>query len=167
VNVDSSNSGPGRAVAESTARRTIGRARFSGRRWIALQAIVVFALIAAALPLLYANDPAAGGAFPPCVFHQLTGLHCPGCGTLRAVHQLLRGNFMAAMRLNPLAMFMLPLFLVVIALDRVSVWRGAAIQWHRPRWVPAAWRWGVVILIVAFGILRNVPTWPFTLLAPH
>jgi len=112
-------------------------------------------------------DPADGHFYPFCVFHQLTGLHCPGCGTLRAMHQLLHGNLAAALRMNVLSVCLLPIMFVVVVRNAVGAWRGIPVVWHRPRWVPAGWRWGVVILIVGFGILRNVPAWPFTLLAPH
>jgi hypothetical protein len=74
---------------------------------------------------------------------------------------------MAALSLNALSVCLVPILLVVSARNRIAAWRGAAAQWNRPRWVPAGWRWWLVTLIVAFGVLRNVPTWPFTLLAPH
>jgi len=40
--------------------------------------------------------------FPLCPFHTLTGWLCPGCGSQRAMHQLLHGNFGASLKLNPL-----------------------------------------------------------------
>ena len=45
---------------------------------------------------------------------RLTGWDCPGCGTLRAAHQLTHGNLAAAWRLNPLA----------VALAPVAFWLG-------------------------------------------
>ena len=35
-------------------------------------------------------------------------------------------------------------------------------NWQRKRWVP----WLALAIVVGFGILRNLPVWPFTLLAP-
>lgn len=124
-------------------------------------------LILGAIVVLYADDPADGHAFPVCVFHELTGLHCPGCGTMRAIHRLLHGQVLAALRMNMLSVCLLPVLLFVTVRNWIAAWRGVPVQWHRPRWVPAGWRRGVVILVVGFGILRNVPLWPFTLLAPH
>jgi hypothetical protein len=87
------------------------------------------------------------------LFHDLTGLWCPGCGTARALHQLLHGNVAAAFRFNALSMAMLPVagYLVV---------RGDA-STLKPRWI-----WALLAAIVAFGVLRNIPIYPFTLLAP-
>jgi hypothetical protein len=46
----------------------------------------------------------AGAAIlPPCVWHRVTGLPCPGCGATRAVLSLLYGRFSAALAFNPLA----------------------------------------------------------------
>src|SRR5579864_5631489 len=53
-------------------------------------------------------DPATSGAFPPCPVHYLTGWYCPGCGSLRALHQLLHGNLRAAWAMNPLTVILLP-----------------------------------------------------------
>ncbi len=32
----------------------------------------------------YMIDPLAGGYTIPCLFHETTGLYCPGCGLQRA-----------------------------------------------------------------------------------
>ena len=42
----------------------------------------------AGMVLLELFDPATSGVFPPCPLHYLTGWYCPGCGSLRAIHQL-------------------------------------------------------------------------------
>ena len=47
-----------------------------------------FALLGLAAVLFFFN-PAQSGFYPFCVFHRTTGLLCPGCGSLRALHQLL------------------------------------------------------------------------------
>lgn len=39
---------------------------------------------------------------PPCVFHTLTGMPCPTCGSTRAFAALVDGNLLAALRIQPL-----------------------------------------------------------------
>ena len=58
---------------------------------------------------IFVFDPTRVGIFPPCPLHEFTGLWCPGCGSTRALHQLLHGHLMTAFRLNPLAISLLPL----------------------------------------------------------
>ena len=109
-----------------------------------------FAMVAA---VVFAVDPSRTHLFPVCPFHQMTGLWCPGCGATRAFHQLLHGNVMAAFRFNSLAMVMLPLAGYLMVRGDVST--------LKPGWV-----WGLLVVVVAFGVLRNIPAYPFTLLAP-
>ncbi len=103
--------------------------------------------------LLFFFDPRQTSLFPPCPFHWLTGLNCPGCGSLRATHCLLHAEFLKAFRLNPLYVLSLPL--VGVLLLRPS--------WSYKKWLP----WTVFCVLVAYWILRNIPFWPFLLLGPN
>jgi hypothetical protein len=110
----------------------------------------VFVVVAG---VVFAVDPQRTNVFPICPFHRITGLWCPGCGATRAFHQLLHGNVGAALRFNSLAIVMLPLAGYLIA-------RGDA-STMKPTWI-----WALLLVVVAFGVLRNIPVYPFTLLAP-
>ena len=115
-------------------------------------AAVVIPASLAVLVLVWFN-PAVTGFYPRCFFHEMTGWYCPGCGTTRALHQLLHGNVGAAFRFNALAISLLPLVGYLAARsDRGGV---------RPSWI-----WLLVGALIAFGVLRNIPAYPFTLLAP-
>src|SRR5213594_2849367 len=76
-----------------------------------IENVLVIAAIIAGAGLLYFFAPSEHRFYPRCVFHSLTGLACPGCGSLRALHNLLLGNFAAAFRLNPFVITVLPLVL--------------------------------------------------------
>ncbi len=126
-----------------------------------------FALLGlAALPclaLVFARDPAEPGFYPPCPFYALTGLHCPGCGALRGLHQLLHGNLLAAFGYNPYAMLALPF----IGYAFLSALLLAASGKGLPRvFIPPALIWSLLVSILSFWVLRNVPAYPFTLLTP-
>ena len=43
------------------------------------------------------------GFVPVCMFHRLSGLPCPSCGTFRCFALLARGQWAAAFRMQPLA----------------------------------------------------------------
>jgi len=110
-------------------------------------------LLSGMLILLYLFNPLTSGIFPPCPFHYLTGMHCPGCGSLRAVHKILHGDLAGALAMNPLLVLSLPLF-------PVAVFRRS---WLYLSWLPLTF----LLIILLFGVLRNIPLWPFMLLAPH
>jgi len=110
--------------------------------------------------LLFLFNPAEHAFYPQCFFHQATGLHCPGCGGLRAVHQLLHGHLLAALHLNVLAVLSLPLFAGL--LGREFAGRRRAIGAHP--FVSAGLVWCFVGLLLVFTVLRNLTAFAF--LAP-
>lgn len=101
-------------------------------------------------------------AMPGCLIHELTGWHCPGCGGTRCAVHLLNGNLSKALAMN--------VAVVVIAFAGAgvlssSVWREG--QGRPAKGVPPWLAWSLAGFLVAFTVLRNLPWWPFTLLAPH
>jgi hypothetical protein len=123
--------------------------------------VVSLLLGMAAALMLYCFDPVHFHFYPVCIFHQTTGLFCPGCGTLRALHQLLHGQIAAAFRFN--ALFVLTLPLVCGYLLRVALAQAAG----RPApLIRPAWLWLALAAMIVFGILRNLPHPAFAWLAP-
>ena len=112
---------------------------------------------------LYHFGPSAPW-FPGCLFHQLTGLDCPGCGMTRAVHATLHGRFGEAFRFNPVGMVLFPAALLGIGLELVGWARGKPLP-VRFR-IGGRWAWAIFGGLLVFWVLRNIPLWPFTLLAP-
>ncbi len=96
-------------------RKTIPVA-LSGKARIALLSMSVLLLAAAVLYVYVIFDPEDSVFFPKCIFYTLTGLKCPGCGTQRALHQLLNGNLIGALRYNALAVVAMPYILLGIFL---------------------------------------------------
>lgn len=113
---------------------------------------------------LRSQGPSAGALLPGCPIHQLTGLSCPGCGMTRAAHAVLHGRFADAFSLNPLGALAMPVFLGMIAFC-LPGWLCGGRAHPFPRLGPRFW-WGALGVVVAYGILRNIPLWPFTWLAP-
>lgn len=118
-------------------------------------------LMAAGTFVLYRYDPATVVLFPPCPFHTLTGWHCPGCGSLRAFHALLQGDWLGALAFNPLTTLAVPLLLVGMARELYRLSRGVdPVRARAPAWTIRA----LAVLLVVFGVLRNLPA--FGWLAP-
>lgn len=100
-------------------------------------------------------DPVRHSFYPACTFHRLTGFNCPGCGGLRALHQLTHGNILTAFQCNPLFIALLPLLLIT-GLRWFTRGREAfdSTVFFRPVIL-----WTLLALTVLFTILRNLP-WP-------
>jgi hypothetical protein len=121
------------------------------------------AAFAAGVVTLRIFDPATSRIFPPCPLRYLTGWYCPGCGSLRAMHQLLHGNVGAAWAMNPLTVVLLPFLIYGLASFALFEIRGEGLPqpFLRGSWIRA-----LCAAIILFGIARNVPLHPFDLLAP-
>jgi Protein of unknown function (DUF2752) len=128
-------------------------------RWLSF---VMLGMIATAA-MLWIFDPATSGLFPPCPVRYLTGWYCPGCGSLRAIHQLLHGNLWAACALNPLTVTLSPFLSYGLVSHALYEIRGCGLPqpFLRARWIQA-----LCAAIILFGIVRNLPLHPFDLLAP-
>ncbi len=110
--------------------------------------------------LLFAFDPLHAGIYPVCWFHKFTGWACPGCGGLRALHQLLHGHLAEAFRYHPLLVALLPLSLAWAAGDTRRARSG-----RRPLSLrPGLW-WCLLAGILLFTIARNLPVAPFSYFA--
>jgi hypothetical protein len=111
------------------------------------------------------NEPGAPGSrFLPCAFHRLTGLWCPGCGLTRGTHALFTGHPVEALGYN----LFTPLALVGI----VVAWAAWALRcWGRPvrnpfERLPERWTQVLLVAVLVFGVVRNLPFVPFRSLAP-
>jgi hypothetical protein len=106
-----------------------------------------------ATAVLFLFDPSQSAFYPFCLFHRTTGLLCPGCGSLRALHHLLHGRLGTALHYNVLLISSLPWL----------AWFGARVAWarihHEPAPVPIrpSWLWAAFVVLVIFSILRNFP----------
>lgn len=116
----------------------------------------------AGIYLLRSYDPnVAGNPFLACVFHKMTGLYCPGCGMTRALHALVYFDLPRAIRMN--AFFILSSPLVGLLILRMYRPLPAMLETClRPLANP--WPW--VVAVPLFAVLRNLPWYPFSLLAP-
>ena len=123
-------------------------------RWQGYGLAVAVACGGLVVALLRVFDPATAWFYPPCPFHALTGYLCPGCGTLRALHQLLNGHVATALRLNPLMMLLLP----YAAYEGASGALETACGRRLPRvFLRPTLIWILLAVIVLFWILRNIP----------
>ncbi|MCD7741891.1 MAG: DUF2752 domain-containing protein [Ruminococcus sp.] len=88
----------------------------------------------------------------PCLFYEITGFKCPGCGVTHMLVHLIRLEFKEAFESNPLLFFMLP-FLLVLLIIRIT---------FMPKWLDPNSKilsrimLVCVVLSLVFGIVRNI-----------
>lgn len=121
------------------------------------------ALLSVGSGLVWYFDPTKSNLFPVCPLYTITGLACPGCGLTRGFHALFHGDVVTALDYNAL----IPLFALAFVFLVVSlIWiaargRGLVKLSASPPFLVAT-----LVLLLAFGVLRNLPFYPFTVLYP-
>ena len=131
------------------------RATASRPAW--LSPVTTGLVVAGATAVLAVGDPNTTH-IPLCPFRAVTGLDCPFCGSLRAVHSLAHLDVASAASHNLLLTLAAPALVV-----GWLAWLAASLG-HRLRWPPPLPRplpraaavafWTVVVL---FGVARNLP----------
>ncbi len=100
-------------------------------------------------------DPAESMYFPACPFYSVTGLECPGCGSQRAVHQLLQLEILNAFKQNALLVVAIPYVLVGVYLDRIAIPSEKNYTWKRKFYGKNAIYLALGIICL-FWIFRNL-----------
>lgn len=67
--------------------------------------------------IFYSFNPQNSSYFLKCPIHYFTGYLCPGCGSQRAIHELLHLNFKKAFEYNALFVVSVPYIISAIALN--------------------------------------------------
>ena len=114
----------------------------------------VITAILLAFGVLYAVGPEREPFMPRCLFHWLTGLDCPACGSQRALHQLFHLHVREALAYNPFLVVSLP-YLGALALCRWFNDGGRLDRLKSMCHHPAVIRLYLVLLI-AWWVARNL-----------
>ena len=108
-------------------------------------------------------DPTKVSFLPVCPLFAMTGFACPGCGLTRGFHALSHGDVIGALDYNAL----LPIFAFLVGAGFLSLVYFAVKGSRLPvnLYHPAA-LWISLVLLLTFGVVRNFPWYPFTVLFP-
>jgi len=147
-------------MTTSDSRETTGEMASGTTRVVSALGAAAFLAGTAVIAL---NDPTKATFFPVCPLLSLTGFACPGCGLTRGFHALFNGDIPNALDFN----LLLPIWLVLFGWIFVSLvltaLRGRGLQMPvlsgKAVWLTAG-------ILLTFGVLRNMPWYPFSVLYP-
>lgn len=89
----------------------------------------------------------------PCPFKHVTDFDCPGCGMTRLTLSLLEGDVYQAFRYNSLLFVLIPFFILYYTLLSKGKKKSSDYVLY-----------GMLVMTIVFGVLRNTPM--FSFLAP-
>lgn len=90
----------------------------------------------------------------PCMFHEMTGYYCPGCGITRAVYAFFEGNLLQCFRYHPFVLYAAVFggwFLISQTIERLSKGKIAIAMRYRDCYLWIA----LAILMVNF-LVKNI-----------
>lgn len=117
--------------------------------------VLVAGAVLGASVVLHLRDPHQSGSYLFCPWLVLTGTYCPGCGGLRAVSDLTRGDLAAAASSNLLFVGSIPLVGYLWLRWFADRWRGLRRVTAHRRGVAGALAFAGVALV--FWVVRNLP----------
>lgn len=112
----------------------------------------VGAVLLCGLTLLYALVDPEHTPFPRCPFLALTGWQCPGCGSQRAIHDLLHGHITQAWAHNAMLIIAIPILIIIFTVNlRPARWPRLHAALNS---TPAAWT--ALAAILLWTLTRNL-----------
>ena len=121
---------------------------------------LIFGLLVLGATLVFFFNPESV-RYPPCFFKMITGLQCPGCGSARASYHLLHGHFLTAIDYNLL--FVAAILPVVIdGVSRLFSRESSFVKFRLFNYIRS---WHVMLVVMIFWIVRNLPVYPFIVLS--
>ena len=147
-------------MTSSDSRKITGEMASGATRVVSVLGAAAFVAGSAVIAL---NDPTKATLFPLCPLLSLTGLACPGCGLTRGFHALFKGDIATALDFNLLLPIWLVLFGWIFVSLTLTAVRGRGLQMPvlsgKTVWMTAG-------VLLTFGVLRNMPWYPLTILYP-
>ena len=86
-----------------------------------------------------------------CIFHEITGLECPGCGITRCILSMLKGNFIEAFHYNMLIFVSLPFVVFYTIYVSYNYIRGN--KYYK---ISNKLEYFLLVVVILFGIIRNI-----------
>ena len=125
--------------------------------------LFLLSIILATGYVFFSFNPSLYTFYPKCGFHSLTGFDCPGCGSQRAIYDLLHGDIVAAISHNLLLVLCLPGFILYCFFKASALYTGREMPFNPLLYKSTPYI--ICFLVLLFWVVRNLPFSPFNYLA--
>jgi len=99
-----------------------------------------------------------------CPVKKFTELYCPGCGSGRSAYYLIHGNIIKALRYNALFVLFFPFAVYYLLKFYVSIlFKKEILPFFC---ITQKMSLVITMVLIIFTVARNIPLYPFSILAP-
>lgn len=109
-------------------------------------------LIILVIGFIYLNIFQKIGIGIPCIFYQLTGYQCPGCGMTRAMSEIWKGNLYRAWEYNALSITVFPIICIYFFYRSIKEKRESTKGFSAVEYIFLVVLLGIVL---GYGYFRN------------
>ncbi len=118
-----------------------------------IQNIIKPMLIIISMGLIYAVFYAVTDIGIPCFFNKITHLKCPGCGITHMCINILKLDFPAAFKDNPVILILSPFWLIAFIYQIIRYIKTGDKKLVKPVNILV---WISLIILIIWGVLRNI-----------
>lgn len=115
---------------------------------------IILAAITIVIAALFALFPEVFTRFRfPCMFHEITGLYCPGCGGTRAVKALFGGHIIKSFLYNPVVIYGVVMYIWFMGshlFERLTRGKVKGLKYRH------LYLWIALVIVVANCLIRNI-----------
>lgn len=115
---------------------------------------IILAAIAIVIAALFALFPEVFASFRfPCMFHEITGLYCPGCGGTRAVKALVERHPFKSFLYNPIVIYGVVMYLWFMGsqlLERLTNGKVKGLMYRH------LYLWIALAIVIINCLVRNI-----------
>lgn len=120
-----------------------------------MASLLGLAILIGGLYFFYAYSPYDSGLFPRCSINAHLGVQCPGCGSQRAIHDLLHLRLGDALTANALVVLAIP-YVVLLYVVELSPGTSPIRTRLRSAFFGRHTIWVLLLALVVFTVGRNV-----------
>lgn len=115
---------------------------------------IILAVIAIVIAAVFVLFPEVFERFRfPCMFHEIAGFYCPGCGGTRAVRALLRGKIVDSFVYNPSVLYAAVMYIWFMGSQLLTRLTKGKIKGLKYRHI---YLWIALVIIIVNCVIRNI-----------
>lgn len=125
---------------------------YNNRLYTYIESIMIIVGAISFFTLIAFVNPITHHYLPGCIYYELTGIQCAGCGLTRAAHYMLSGDFLLALQYNFTVFYIVPgIFYMIFRYVRWRLYKKPPVFAMSP--IPF---YIIALVFIVFSVVRFI-----------